>query len=328
MKKYQQLTLEQRYQIYALLKAGHSKTEIGRIVGKHKTTIGREIGRNRSERGYRPGFAHRRARERIVNKAKPRISERVWAEVDEKLASGWSPEQISGRLALEGGNKSRAAISHEWIYRHIYRDKQAGGTLYLNLRGRKQYRKRYGRYDKRGSLVNQTSIEQRPKIVDKKTRFGDWELDTVLGKRPQKKVIVTMTERKSKLLRMKMISRRKGDLVKDAVCQKLAGLVVKTLTSDNGREFSEHQAIAKALNASFYFCHPYASWERGLNENTNGLIRQYFPKNSLWDNISQSRILKVQETLNNRPRKSLGFRTPNELFFKHHQQLISVALTT
>lgn len=324
MKKYRQLTLEQRYQIYALLKAGQSKAEIARIIGLHRSTIGRELTRNRSGCGYRPQYAHRRAHERIAGKAKPRITEDTWREVDKKLNQQWSPEQISGRRAIEG----KSPVSHEWIYQRIYRNKSSGGTLYLNLRCSRPHRKRYGRYDKRGSLVNQMSIEKRPAVVDRKCRLGDWELDTLLGKRPQKEAIVSMTERISKLARIRKISSRTGTLVRNAVCRKLGGLIVLTMTSDNGREFSEHQLIARRLNASFYFCHPYAAWERGLNENTNGLLRQYFPKKTPWVNITDRYVSEVEKKLNNRPRKTLGYLTPNEVYFKEQQQLTKVALTT
>jgi IS30 family transposase len=244
--------------------------------------------------------------------------------VKKKLKQQWSPEQISGRRRLE----EKQSVSHEWIYQRIYRDKRAGGELYLNLRCSRPNRKRYGRYDRRGTLTDQVSIEKRPAIVNKRSRIGDWELDTLLGKRPQKEAIVSITERKSKLLRIGQVSCRKGKLVKDAVCRKLKGLTVHTLTSDNGREFSEHASIARTLKASFYFCHPYASWERGLNENTNGLLRQYFPKRSAWTNITNRHVSKVESRLNNRPRKSLGYLTPNEVYFKEHLQLTKVALTT
>ena len=324
MKKYKQLTLEQRYQISALLKAGQSQVEIARIIGRHKSTLSRELKRNRSRRGYRPQFAHGRARERIEGKAKTRITAETWQEVEEKINQQWSPEQIAGRLALEG----KPPVSHEWIYQRIYRDKQMGGTLYQNLRGRKRYRKRYGRYDKRGALVNQISIEMRPAIVDKKSRIGDWELDTLLGKRPQREAILTMAERKSKLVRIQKIDSKCGPEVRKACVEKLKDLIVLTTTSDNGREFSEHDLIAESLNASFYFCHPYSSWERGLVENTNGLLRQYFPKKSQWSNITSRQITEVENKLNNRPRKTMGYRTPNEVYFKEHQQLTKVALTT
>ena len=323
MKKYQQLTLEQRYQISALLKLEFSKSAIAKEVGVHKSTVGRELRRNRSRRGYRAKFAERQAIGRRRNKVKRRIAEKTWREVQDQLGEQWSPEQISGRLSLEG----KATVSHEWIYQHIYRDKQAGGTLYLNLRCRKKRRKRYGTYSRRGTLVNQVSIEQRPPIVDEKTRLGDWELDTVIGK-GHRQAIVSMTERKSKLLKIKKLARKTGKLVKEAVRQKLNGLTVHTLTSDNGREFSEHAAIAREFQASFYFCHPYSSWERGLNENTNGLLRQYFPKKMELVKITDEQITEVEDKLNNRPRKTLGYQTPNEVYFKEQEQLRKVALTT
>jgi len=323
MKNYQQLTLEQRYQISALLKLGFNKSAIAKELSFHKSTIGRELKRNLSRRGYQAKFAERQALKRRKNKVEPRITEGTWTKVAEKINRQWSPEQISGRLALEGA----ATVSHEWIYRRIYRDKQAGGTLYLNLRCHRKRKKRYGKYDRRGALCNQVSIEQRPTIVEQKSRIGDWELDTIIGKR-HRQAIVSMTERKSKLLKLKKVKRKTGTLVKQAVCQKLADLTVHTLTSDNGREFSEHQQIARQLKASFYFCHPYSSWERGLNENTNGLVRQYFPKQTELAKISHRQIRKVEDKLNNRPRKTLGYQTPNEVYFKEQEQLRKVALTT
>lgn len=323
MKNYKQLTLEQRYQISALLKLGFNKSAIARELGVHKSNIGRELKRNLSKRGYRPQFADRTAQARRRNRVKRRITRETWSEIDTRIKEQWSPEQICGRFALEG----KRAVSHEWIYQHIYQDKRAGGTLYLNLRWNKKRRKRYGKYDRRGALVNQISIEQRPPVVDQKSRLGDWELDTVIGKGHQG-AIVSMTERKSKLLRMKKVGQKTGKLVGQAVCQKLAGLQVLTLTSDNGREFSDHEKIAEKLAASFYFCHPYSSWERGLNENTNGLLRQYFPKQTELAKISHWQIRQVERKLNNRPRKTLNYQTPNEVYFKEQEQLRKVALTT
>ena len=321
---YSQLTLEQRYQIYALMKAERTKTDIARIVGVHKSTISRELKRNVSKRGCRPKFAHQKATERKHGKVNIRISNQMWAEAEEKLEKEqWSPEQISGRLVFE----SKGTISHESIYQRIYKDKQKGGTLYKHLRCQKKRKKRYGKNDKRGALVNQVSIEKRPQIVDRKTRIGDWELDTVIGKH-HKQAIVSMTERKSKLLRMKKVSRKTGVLVSRAICENLDSLTVHTLTSDNGKEFAEHAQIAQTLNADFYFCHPYSSFERGLNENTNGLIRQYFPKKTDLSTITDKQIKEVEDKLNNRPRKTLGYRTPNEVYFKEQEQLRKVALTT
>lgn len=323
MKKYQQLTLEQRYQISALLKLGFNKSVIAKELGVHKSTIGRELRRNRSKRGYQAKFAERQAFSRRREKVKPRISDETWTEVKAKIKEQWSPAQISGRFALKG----TAKVSHEWIYQRIYRDKQTGGTLYLNLRCQRLRKKRYGKYDKRGKLKNQVSIEERPQIVGQKKRLGDWELDTIIGK-GHRQAIVSMTERLSKLLRIKKVEQKTGGLINQAICQKLKGLTVYTLTSDNGREFSEHEKIARQLDASFYFCHPYSSWERGLNENTNGLVRQYFPKKTELAKITDKQIEEVEDKLNNRPRKTLGYRTPNEVYFKEQEQLRKVALTT
>jgi len=311
MKKYQQLTLEQRYQISALLKLGFNKSAIAEELGVHKSTVGRELKRNLSKHSYRAKFAQKQALFRRRNKVKAQIADETWTAVETRIKEQWSPEQISGRLTLEG----KKTVSHQWIYQRIYRDKRSGGTLYLNLRCRKKRRSRYGSYDRRGRLVNQVSIEERPQVVDEKSRVGDWELDTVIGK-AHRGAMVTMTERKSKLLRMKKVKQKTGRSVGTAICQKLAGFQVHTLTSDNGREFSEHEKIAAELAADFYFCHPYSSWERGLNENTNGLIRQYFPKQTEFDKISHWQIRQVEQKLNNRPRKTLNYQTPNEVYFK------------
>jgi len=323
MKNYKQLTLEQRYQISALVQLGLNKSAIAKELGVHKSTIGRELKRNLSRRGYRAKFADRQTLVRRKNKVEPRIAEKTWTAIEAKIKEQWSPAQISGRFALE----DTAKVSHEWIYQHIYRDKQMGGTLYLNLRCQRLRKKRYGKYDKRGNLKNQISIEERPQIVEQKSRLGDWELDTIIGK-GHRQAIVSMTERKSKLLRIKKVKQKTGKLVNQAICQKLKGLIVYTLTSDNGREFSEHEKIARQLDASFYFCHPYSSWERGLNENTNGLVRQYFPKKMELAKITDKQITEVEAKLNNRPRKTLGYRTPNEVYFKEQEQLRKVALTT
>ena len=323
MKKYKQLTLEQRYQIYSLLKAGLNLVQIAANIGVDKSTISREVRRNVSQRGYRPQFGMRKAFERRKEKAKPRITSGCWAEIESDIQEELSPEQISGKLALNGGQ----TVSHEWIYQHIYRDKASGGNLYTHLRCQKKRRKRYGSYSKRGRLVNQISIDERPAIVDQKKRIGDWEADTVIGK-GHHQAIVTIVDRKSKLLRMRKINQKTGTLTRQAICQELKDLIVETITSDNGREFNEHEIIAAFLDADFYFCHPYSSWERGLNENTNGLIRQYFPKHLKFDMITDEQIKIVEDKLNNRPRKTLGYLTPNEVYFKEQEQLRKVALTT
>jgi IS30 family transposase len=316
---YQQLTQEQRYQIYALMKAGFNQTQIAAEIGVHKATISRERRRNRGQRGYRPQQAQELAVVRQQLRAKPRIAPETWQQVERLLVQQWSPEQIAGRLSLE----NHPSPSHERIYQYIYRDKREGGVLHLNLRCQKKRRKRYGSYDRRGQLPARTSISERPSIVDRKTRLGDWEADTIIGQH-HREAIVSLVERKSKLTRLAKVRRNTAEAVRQALAAQLQSLTVKTITSDNGREFAQHQRIAQQLKASFYFAHPYASWERGLNENTNGLVRQYFPKKSKFSKITDKQINQVVIRLNNRPRKTLGYKTPNEVFFK----LPLVALTT
>jgi len=316
---YQQLTQEQRYQIYALMKASFNHTQIASEISVHKATVSREVRRNRGGRGYRPQQAHELAVARQQFRVKSRIQSETWQQVETLLSQQWSPEQISGRLALE----HQPTVSHERIYQHIYADKQAGGTLHLNLRCQKVRRKRYGSYDRRGQLPARTGIEKRPPVVDRKARLGDWEADTIIG-RHRHQAIVSLVERKSKLTRLAKVARNTAELVGRAVTRQLQPLTVKTITSDNGREFAHHQHIAAQLSAHFYFAHPYSSWERGLNENTNGLVRQYFPKKHDFATITDKHIGHVMQRLNNRPRKTLGYRTPNEVFFKKPL----VALTT
>jgi IS30 family transposase len=322
--KYQHLTLELRYQIYAFIQAGFNKTTIARTLGVHKSTIGRELLRNRSRRGYRAKIAERAAQARKKEKAKPRISQQTWAEIEEKLKlEQWSPEQISGRRQVDG----LQSVSVEWIYQRIYADKASGGNLYQHLRSQKKKRKRYGKNSKRGTWTNIRRIDQRPTIVETRIRSGDWELDTIIGKGHQG-ALVTIVDRKTKLLRMKKLRQKTADLTREAICQQLNNLPVHTLTSDNGREFAEFALIEKQLNTEFYFANPYHSWERGTNENTNGLIRQYFPKQTDFATISNETVSQVVEKLNNRPRKTLGYKTPNELFFKDQEARLKVALTT
>lgn len=322
MKKYQQLTLEQRYQISAFKQAGFSNSAVAQKLGVDKSTIGRELRRNRSKRGYRALRAHHKALARRKEKARRRIDEQTWREVQICLARQWSPEQISGRRALEGKPK----VSREWIYQRIYQDKRAGGTLYRNLRCQKKRRQRYASYSRRGQWQNQTRIDERPVEANEKTRVGDWELDTIIGK-GRRQAIVTMVDRQSKLTRLRRVTQKTGKAVARAIGVGLRGLTVHTLTSDNGREFSAHQQIAGKLKAKFYFCYPYHSWERGLNENTNGLVRQYFPKQAEFAKITWAQIRVVEDKLNTRPRKTLGYRTPNEIYFKEQEQR-KVALTT
>lgn len=309
---YKQLAREQRYQIYALMKAGLSQTAIARIIGVNKSTISREIRRNRGLRGYRPKQAQRFAETRRAEAVTIRISPETWTLVEQLLREDWSPEQISGWLSRE----FQMMISHESIYQFILKNKRRGGDLYLHLRCKKQRRKRYGSTNYRGRIPDRISIDKRPAVVDARSRIGDWELDTIIGK-GHKQAIVSLTERKTRLTLIAKVKSKSAELVSQSIRRLLEPVAsrVITLTSDNGKEFARHQEISTALHANFYFAHPYSSWERGLNENTNGLIRQYFPKKHDFTTITEKAISMVMNKLNNRPRKSLGFKTPNEVFF-------------
>ena len=319
MRTYHQLTQAQRYQIYALRKTKHTLAEIAEVLDVDKSSVSRELKRNRGQRGYRPQQAHELALGRR-SKAVPRITAEVWTIVENLLRRDWSPEQISGRLKKE----QDLCISHEWIYQHVLEDKQAGGDLYQHLRCQRKRRKRYGTYDRRGKLPNCRSIEERPAIVSARKRLGDWEVDTLVG-RQQKQAMVTLTERKSRFTFVRKVKRRTASLVRKSVCKLLVPVKdkVHTLTSDHGKEFAEHEQIAETLNLQFYFAHPYAAWERGTNENTNGLLRQYFPKKCDFQSVSSKQVEQAMSRLNFRPRKILRFKTPFEVFYH-----TSVALTT
>jgi IS30 family transposase len=316
---YTQLTREQRYQIYALKRAKQNQTQIARVLGCHKSTISRELRRNSGQKGYHPYQADELAFDRQCEAYRARIAPQTWQQVEHWLRQEWSPEQISGRLRLE----HQPSVSHECIYLYVYADKRRGGTLHQHLRSQKKQRKRYSGYVRRGQIPNRISIDKRPKIVAQKSRFGDWEADTIVGARHQGG-IVSVVERKSKLTRLRKLEGKSAEEMRQTSVALLSPLAarVHTITVDNGKEFCEHEQIASALRTRIYFAHPYASWERGLNENTNGLVRQYFPKKYEFARITIADLQRVEDRLNNRPRKTLGYRTPNEVFFKQR----SVAL--
>lgn len=207
-------------------------------------------------------------------------------------------------------------IGKEWIYQFILKDKEKGGKLYLNLRHQnKKYRKRYGSPKRTGPIKNRRFIDERPKIVDEKNRIGDWEIDTIIGKQ-QKQAVISIVERFSKKTILKKVSKRTANSVAVATIDSLKDFSnsVLSITADNGSEFAFHEKISKELNTDFYFAHPYSSWERGLNENTNGLVRQYLKKGSSFSEITDLDLAIIEDCLNNRPRKSLGYATPNETF--------------
>jgi IS30 family transposase len=320
--KYTQITYEQRCQIYILLKADLSQAKIAKLIGISRSALCRELKRNTGQKGYRPKQAHQRAVSRRQNADKHiRFTDDIKQDVIELLKQDWSPEQISEWLKLN----NKPYVSHETIYQFIIADQKNRGKLYSHLRqAHKKRRKRLKTKDRRGQIPNRRSIDQRPAIVDKKERVGDWEIDTIIGKN-HKGALVTAVERKTKFTCISHVPKKEAELVSNALIEMLnpyKGLV-HTLTSDNGKEFSDHQKVAEALKAEFYFAHPYSSWERGLNENTNGLIRQYFPKRTSLENVKLEIVKETQDKLNNRPRKLLNYQKPLHLFLNSLVALVT-----
>ena len=309
------LTREQRYTISVLLEQNFSKSQIALFIKKDKSVLTRELQRNCDLRSgkYDADLAQRKYEKR--QKAKPKRTDftaEIKRTIKEYLHQELSPEQIVGICLKKGLD----CVSKESIYRHIWKDKKENGDLYLSLRTTgKRYRKRGSAKDSRGILSNRKLIEDRPKIVDLKQRFGDLEIDTIIGKN-HKGAIVTINDRATGVLRMKKIASKESELVKQATISLLQNWkpYLFTITSDNGKEFAMHQDIATALEIDFYFANPYSPWERGANENLNGLIRQYIPKSTSFEEISNERIIEIQEKLNNRPRKRFNFETPNYMF--------------
>ncbi len=251
---------------------------------------------------------HRRKTTRTYYKFDEKIKELV----KEKIQKKWSPEQISGYAKKH----KLFSISHERIYQFILKDKEDGGKLYLHLRHQnRKYKKRYGHPRNRGPIKDRIFIDDRPKIVDAKERVGDWEIDTVIGKN-RRNAIVTIVERVTKKCVFTKVESKKPSIVGKAIIDSLKPIsnLVLTITGDNGIEFAHHLKIKQELNADFYFAHPYSSWERGLNENTNKLLRQYFPKGTDFSEIEELQLKLIMEELNNRPRKDLGYLTPHEAF--------------
>ncbi len=314
---YNHLTHAERCQIYALNKRGISVRGIACDLQRSPSTISRELCRNRGLRGYRHEQAQRLATDRRHNSSciPSKMNESLEQLIRDKLSiMQWSPEQISGWLKA---NPERGqAISHEWIYQYIWADKRAGGTLYKHLRHHgKKYNKRKHSKNGRGMIPNRRDISERPAIVEEKSRIGDWEGDTIIGKN-HRGVLLSLVDRHSKVTLLARLPAKKARLVEQAITLRLQPFkeAVHTITFDNGMEFANHQNIAENLNADCFFATPYHSWERGLNEHTNGLVRQYFPKKTNLAMLTHGNIAKVQWLLNNRPRKILNFKTPAEVF--------------
>jgi transposase, IS30 family len=319
MMKYQQLASEERYIISLLLKQGFNPSEVARQMGRHRSTICRELERNRCrgiDRCYRPSRAQRRTDARRRRSRRNRhYTDKDFAIVRRLLRKKWSPEQIVGIIRLHKLMKRR--MSHETIYQYIWRDKAAGGQLWRHLRqSSKQRRKRYNAYDSRGRLAGKRHISERPKGVEGRRNRQHLEIDTVIGK-GSKDCIVTIVERKSGYVMIgKLKDRTTRSLNKRSI--KLLhreSAQFKTITADNGTEFHQYPEIESATNTTFYFATPHHSWERGTNENTNGLIRQYIPKGTSMKQLTQAQCDRIAKLLNTRPRKRHGFKTPEEILY-------------
>jgi IS30 family transposase len=324
---YHHVTRDIRSQIYALKATGTSLHKISAIVGRHVSTVSREIKRNTGGRGYRYKQADAKAAERRADASRTpqKLTPTLVEIIEEKLMEEWSPDQISGRLK----EKDIASISHESIYQHIWKNKRAGGVLYKQLRHNgKKYNKRSSGKAGRGCIPNRVDITERPQIVEQKTRIGDWEGDTVISA-VSKTAILTVVDRHSKFTRIKKLGRKTAENVRTAMKEVMSSspYPVLTVTYDNGMEFAAHQCIAADLNAHCYFAAPYHSWERGLNEHTNGLIRQYLPKSVDFKDVTDDEIQVIEDRLNNRPRKILGYKTPMEVMMMHPNFQTSRPLT-
>ena len=311
---YHQITPWERIVIWMLLRQGRSAGDIAKALGRHRSTIYREVGRNcsRSDGFYRPQQADSWARtRRSRSRRNYRITDQDWELVVRLLKIDWSPEQIAGRLGIIG----RLQISHETIYLHVWADKRRGGTLYQHLRGAtKLRRKRHGTYDSRGRLAGKRPIEDRPVSADNRSRVGHWEADTMLGH--GKSCVVTLVERKTGYVEIGKLNARTSDELKRRTTQLIQRQPrpVHTITADNGTEFHRYADIERATDTRFYFATPHHAWERGTNENTNGLIRQYLPKRQSMASITQYDCNDIARKLNRRPRKRLGYRTPEECY--------------
>lgn len=315
MKQYHQITSGERYAIAALRRQGHSVRAIARDLGRAPSTISREVARNRRrDGGYRAFTAceHAHAR-RWRSRRGSHFDREEWQLVEELLELDWSPEQVAGWLRLHG----LLLISYETIYLHVWRDKRAGGRLWTHMRqAGKKRRKRYGAHDSRGRLAGKRHISERPAEVEARTVVGHWEIDTVKGDDQARHTVVTLVERATGYLIMGKLARHNAADATRRTIELIARHPgrVATVSADNGSEFHSYAEIEAATGALFYFATPHHSWERGTNENTNGLLRQYLPKRKSMAHVTQADCDAIARRLNTRPRKRLGFRTPEECY--------------
>jgi len=313
---YKHLTLKERYLINAY-KGIKTQKEIAKMIGVHPSTISRELkrGRGQIDKDYWVIASHKRAITLQAEKSRNanlKLTKENINLIKKYLLEQYSPEQISATLKI----KHKKKISHVTVYKYIYINRLAEGNLYKQLRHKGKKRTKYG--SKRKSRIkDRVSIHKRPEIVEEKKRLGDFEIDTIIGA-GKKGAIVTMVDRKSMFLKLSVPCTKSSKIVANEIKRLLYPFKKKihTITTDNGLEFAQHKTISKALKCDYYFCDPYSSWQRGLNENINGLIRQYIPKGSSFEHITKKQIREIENKLNHRPRKSLGWKTPYEVFYE------------
>jgi transposase, IS30 family len=307
------LTLEERERLAHFKSAGLTQAEIARELKRHPSTVSRELSRNGQDQEYWPVAAQRQVEDRRRSRSFPRKMDcqEVSQFVREGLANYWSPEQIAGRASRQFPRQPGRHICYQTIYTWIDQDEsRAHWEDFLRHRGKKRTQP-----EKRGQIANRVDVAGRPKVVGERRRFGDWEGDTVVGRHHQGGV-VTLVERKSRFTLVGKVRDLKARTVRYAIKQKLQAVPQpwrKTMTFDNGKEFAEHCRLSEQLALAIYFAKPYAAWQRGTNENTNGLLRQFHPKGTDFLKVRPSALQETQNNLNNRPRKCLGYRTPAEV---------------
>ena len=311
------LTERQRYEIYGLIQAGFNRKTIAEKLHVHPSTITREINRNGYSRyrNYKPAIAQQRAEFRWRNRKLPRrFKEKEKALARKLLEKDYSPDQIVGYCRRKGIKM----VSHETLYQWIWWDKRHGGDLYKHLRHKgRRFTKRGALRKRRGTIQNKVMITERSKVVEHRKRFGDFEVDTIVGAKHSQHIL-SLNDRATGKYWLRKLDKPNADAAGKAIIGILEGLagqgIVKTITSDNGTQFACHEVVSEELGIDFYFAHPYHSWERGSNENTNGLARQYIPKGTDFDEITDEFLEQVEVILNSRPRRRYGYKTPDEMF--------------
>jgi len=317
------LTLAEREVISQMRYCGKGPSTIGKALGRHRGTISREIERN-TLAGFEGYFAHQAQwmaeLRRSASKARfTQHSHRVWSYVKTKLGESWSPEQIAGRMKKAFPEDEAMRISHETIYAWVYEEKRQGGELWKHLRqSSRKRRKRYGSHSKRGVIPGRVGIDKRPQVVERRSRLGDWESDTMEGK-GKSGYLVTHVERKSRYVVAARIDNKRAKSFNQGTRRSfrwIPSCLRKTLTVDNGKEFANFKGLERLLDVDVYFADPYSSWQRGTCENTNGLLREFFPKSMDLRRVSHQSVASAVRKLNNRPRKCLSYRTPHEVLFE------------